>query len=255
MNRQEHRLWFGIVTLFPEMFDIVSRYGVTGKAVQRKLVAIHTENPRDFAEGKHKHVDAKPFGGGAGMLLMAQPLQAALTAAKQIAPPNTKTIYLTPQGKKLTQQAARDMSEARGLILLSGRYEGIDERVIESDVDEEWSIGDYVLTGGELPAMVLMDAVIRLLPNALGDVASVTEETFQDGLLKHPQFSKPRYLGNLGIPEVLLSGDHKAIQQWRLQQSLGRTMERRPDLLENRPMSENEKELLQQYLQEHHRHQ
>lgn len=243
-------LWFGVVTLLPEMFTCISEYGITGKAIQRGLAEIHTWNPRDFVTDPHRTVDDKPFGGGPGMLLMAEPVLAALDAAKAQAPANTKTAYLTPQGHRLTQQDMNLISQSEGLILLAGRYEGIDERIIELAVDEEWSIGDYVLSGGELPAMVLMDAVIRLLPDAIGNAASTEAETFNHDLLDYPHFTRPRQINNLAVPEVLLSGDHRAIARWRLQQSLIRTLQRRPDLLTKKSLSELEKTLLDEYMQQ-----
>ena len=249
-TRPPQPLWFGVVTLLPEMFACISEYGITGKAIQRRLVEMHTWNPRDFTTGTHKTVDDKLFGGGPGMLLMAEPVLAALAAAKAQAPENIKTAYLTPQGRQLTQQDVSLISQSEGLILLAGRYEGIDERIIELGVDEEWSIGDYVLSGGELPAMVLMDAVIRLLPDAVGNAASVEAETFNHNLLDCPHFTRPRQINNLAVPEVLLSGDHQAIARWRLQQSLIRTLQRRPDLLARKSLSELEKALLEEYMQQ-----
>lgn len=249
-NTNQCQLWFGIVTLFPEMFEAVTCYGVTGKAVDRGIVEVQSWNPKDFTDGKPHRTDDTPFGGGPGMLMTAEPLRAALAAARAAAPADTKAIYLSPQGKQLTQTQAQTLSRAKGLILLAGRYEGVDERVIQLDIDEEWSIGDYVLTGGELPAMTLMDVLIRLLPGVVGDAQSVVQDSFSDNLLDCPHFTKPRQVGNLDTPEVLLSGDHQAIKRWRLQQSLGRTFKRRPDLLQERELSELEQQLLAEYLQQ-----
>lgn len=248
MGQNKQRFWFGIISLMPDIFRALTDYGITGRALSQNLAKIQYWNPRDFTNDKHKQVDDKPFGGGPGMLLMAPPLQAAIAAARKAAPANSKVVYLTPQGRLFTQADAERMSQRHSLILLSGRYEGIDERVLQQNVDEEWSIGDYVLTGGELPAMVLMDAIIRLLEGAVGDADSVKQDTFSNGLLDYPHFTRPQLIGNLGVPDVLLSGNHQAIARWRLQQSLGRTFERRPDLLQKKQLSKIEQALLEEYL-------
>lgn len=248
MRQNATTFWFGVISLIPDAFQTLTDYGVTGRAITRRQVELQYWNPRDFSDNNQQQVDDKPFGGGPGMLLMAPPLRAAIAAARKAAPANTKVIYLTPQGRPFTQATAEHISQEGSLILLCGRYEGVDERVLQRDVDEEWSIGDYVLTGGELPAMVIMDAIIRLLDGAVGDADSVRQDTFSDGLLDHPHFTRPQVVGSLAVPNVLLSGDHGAIARWRLQQSLGRTFERRPDLLQKKQLSEIEQTLIKQYL-------
>ncbi len=250
MTKENRCQWFGLVSILPEMFEAISHYGITGKAVKSGLVEIHTFNPRDFATDRHLTVDDKPFGGGGGMLLMAEPVRSAIAAAVAAAPAKPRVIYLTPQGRPVKQQDILALCSTTSLVLLAGRYEGVDERVIELDVDEQLSIGDYVLTGGELPAMVLMDAMIRLLPGAVGNTGSIIAESFHDGLLDYPQFTRPRCVNNLKVPEVLVSGNRQEIDRWRRKQALGRTLQRRPDMLKNRQWSEQERRLLEEYLQE-----
>ena len=241
---------FDVITLFPGMFDAVKQ-GVTGNAIERGQVDLKLWNPRDYTEDVHRTVDDRPYGGGPGMVMMVEPMQAAIKAAKAAAP-ESRVVYLTPQGKRFDQKAARDMAEKQeGLILLAGRYEGIDERLIDCCVDEEWSIGDYVLSGGELPAMVLMDTVIRLLPGVLGHAESAEQDSYMDGLLDFPQYTRPDELEERPVPEVLLSGNHDAIRRWRLQQALGRTWLRRPDLLEQRTLSDDEERLLEEFIRTH----
>ncbi|MGB0894984.1 MAG: tRNA (guanosine(37)-N1)-methyltransferase TrmD [Parashewanella sp.] len=241
-------MWLGIITLFPEMFRAITDYGVTGRAVKNGLLELHTWNPRDFTHDKHNTVDDRPFGGGPGMLMMVQPLRDAIHAAKSAAGEGAKVIYLSPQGRKLTQQGVTELSENQKLILVCGRYEGIDERIIETEVDEEWSIGDYVLSGGELPAMTLIDSVSRLVPGVLGKKASADQDSFSDGLLDCPHYTRPEHLDGLSVPDVLLSGNHKNIERWRHQQSLGRTFERRPELFENLALTDVQKALLADYI-------
>ncbi|GAA6185460.1 tRNA (guanosine(37)-N1)-methyltransferase TrmD [Aliiglaciecola sp. 2_MG-2023] len=236
--------WFGVVSLFPEMFNSFTQQGVTGRAVKNRLLAVEFFNPRDFTHDKHRTVDDRPYGGGPGMLMMVQPLTDAIHAAKKAAGKQTKVIYLSPQGKKLDQAGVKALSENDSLIFVAGRYEGIDERVIQSQVDEEWSIGDYVLSGGELPAMVLMDAISRFVPGVLGHEQSAEQDSFTDGLLDCPHYTRPESLDGRNVPEVLLSGNHQKIRQWRLQQSLGRTWLRRPELLNDLALTEEQKRLL-----------
>lgn len=240
---------FDVITLFPDMFE-ASRQGITGRAIERGQVDLHLWNPRDYTHDVHRTVDDRPYGGGPGMVMKVEPLKAAIEDAKATAP-QSKVIYMSPQGRPLTQAAAQQMSEQPGLILLAGRYEGIDERLLEAYVDEEWSIGDYVLSGGELPAMVLMDTVIRLLPGVLGHEDSAVEDSHVDGLLDCPHYTRPEVIEGRAVPEVLLSGNHKAIREWRLMQSLGRTWLRRPDLLEGRPLTDEEKGLLDRFIRTH----
>ncbi|MCU7555195.1 tRNA (guanosine(37)-N1)-methyltransferase TrmD [Alteromonas sp. ASW11-19] len=239
--------WFGIVSLFPEMFAPFTQQGVTGRAVKSGLLSVDTFNPRDFTHDRHRTVDDRPYGGGPGMLMMVKPLTDAITAAKQVGGENSKVIYLSPQGKPLDQAGVKRLSETDRTILICGRYEGIDERVIDAHVDEEVSIGDYVLSGGELPAMVLMDAVSRLVPGVLGHKASAVEDSFTDGLLDCPHYTRPEVLEGQAVPEVLLSGDHEKIRQWRLMQSLGRTWQRRPELFNHLALTEEQQQLLDKF--------
>ena len=240
---------FDVLTLFPDAFDIL-RMGVTGKAVESGKVQLKLWNPRDYTDDNHRTVDDRPYGGGPGMVMMLEPLRAAVRAARDAAP-QSKVVYLTPQGQKFDQEVARKMAQEPGLILLAGRYEGIDERLVDCCVDEEWSIGDYVLSGGELPAMVMMDAVIRLLPGVLGHEDSAEQDSYMDGLLDFPQYTRPDEVEGHAVPDVLLSGDHQAIKRWRLQQALGRTWLRRPDLLQQRELSETEQQLLEEFIRTH----
>jgi len=235
-----------VVSLFPDMFTPLIEHGVIGRAASTGKLTLHTWNPRDYALDKHRTVDDRPYGGGPGMVMQVQPLRDAILAAKAAAP-QAKVIYLSPQGQRFTQATAIEMSDLTEIILVAGRYEGIDERLIKQYVDEEWSIGDYVLSGGELPAMVLIDAVARLLPEVLGHNESAQQDSFMDGLLDCPHYTRPEVFEDESVPDVLLSGDHKAIAAWRLQQALGRTWERRPDLLEKRDLNSTEQTLLSAY--------
>lgn len=239
---------FELITLFPEMLTAITDYGVTGRAVKQGLVTIHCYNPRSYTYDRHHTVDDRPFGGGPGMVMKIAPLESALLDAKKQAPPSAKVVYLSPQGKKLTQATVQELAQEKALILIAGRYEGIDERFIESFVDEEWSIGDYVLSGGELPAMVLIDAITRQLPGVLGCNESAEQDSFMNGLLDYPHYTRPEQYNGQCVPEVLLSGNHEHIRRWRLQQALGRTWQRRADLLESRSLSGEEKQLLQDYV-------
>ncbi|CAB9493252.1 tRNA (guanosine(37)-N1)-methyltransferase TrmD [Alteromonas macleodii] len=237
--------WFGVVSLFPDMFAPFTQQGVIGRAVKSGTVSVDTFNPRDFTHDRHRTVDDRPYGGGPGMLMMVKPLTDAIQAAKKVGGEKSKVIYLSPQGKTLDQAGVQRLANIDRTILICGRYEGIDERVIESHVDEEVSIGDYVLSGGELPAMVLMDAVARLVPGVLGHKASAVEDSFTDGLLDCPHYTRPEILDGQKVPEVLLSGDHEKIRQWRLMQSLGRTWQRRPELLNHLALTEEQQRLLE----------
>ncbi len=239
-----------VISIFPEMFAAISEYGITSRAVKQGLLRLHCHNPRSFTEDRHQTVDDRPFGGGPGMVMKIEPLERALAAARQAAGAAAKVIYLSPQGRRLTQAAVRELAQEESLILIAGRYEGIDERFIEAHVDEEWSIGDYVLSGGELPAMVLIDALTRLLPGALGHADSAEEDSFTDGLLDCPHYTRPEVYEGKRVPEVLLSGNHEHIRRWRLQQALGRTCERRADLLDSRSLSGEEQKLLAEYLRQ-----
>ncbi|MCC4265689.1 tRNA (guanosine(37)-N1)-methyltransferase TrmD [Oceanimonas baumannii] len=243
-------MWIGVVSLFPEMFRAVSDYGVTGRAVKDGLLTFESWNPRDFTRDKHRTVDDRPYGGGPGMLMMVQPLRDAIAAARAAAGEGAKVIYLSPQGRKLDQQGVCELAQQEKLILVAGRYEGVDERVIEADIDEEWSVGDYVLSGGELPAMVLIDAVARMVPGVLGDMASAEQDSFSEGLLDHPHYTRPEQLEGMAVPAVLLSGNHADIARWRMQQSLGRTWLRRPELLNNLALTDEQEQLLAQFVRE-----
>ncbi|MDH2926278.1 tRNA (guanosine(37)-N1)-methyltransferase TrmD [Lonepinella koalarum] len=250
-------MFIGIVTLFPEMFKAITEFGVTGRAVKQHLLNVQCVNPRDFTLDKHKTVDDRPYGGGPGMLMMVQPLRDAIhqaknlanahnTGSKQVGDKKTKVIYLSPQGRKLDQVGVKELAQNEQLILVCGRYEGIDERLIQTEIDEEWSVGDYVLTGGELPAMTLIDAVARFIPGVLGKQASAQEDSFATGLLDCPHYTRPEVLDDLTVPSVLLSGNHEQIRKWRLQQSLARTWLRRPELLEKLALTDEQKKLLKQ---------
>lgn len=239
-----------VISIFPEMFAAISEYGITSRAVKQGLLELRCWNPRDFTDDRHQTVDDRPFGGGPGMVMKIQPLERALAAARQVAGEGAKVIYLSPQGQTLKQSSVRELVQEQSLILIAGRYEGIDERFIETHVDEEWSIGDYVLSGGELPAMVLIDAVTRLLPGALGHADSAEEDSFTDGLLDCPHYTRPEVYEGKRVPDVLLSGNHEHIRRWRLMQSLGRTQERRADLLDCRSLSGEETKLLAEYFRQ-----
>lgn len=242
------------VSIFPQMFDAVTACGITGRAREKRLWELVVWNPRDFARDPHRTVDDRPFGGGPGMVMLASPLERAIRAARQrqlsCGVRDPRVIYLSPQGRVLDHGGVMNLAARAGLVLVAGRYEGVDERVIERDVDEEISVGDYVLTGGELPAMILIDAVVRQLPGALGDADSVREDSFADGLLDCPHYTRPEMHDGSAVPSVLVSGHHAEIRRWRLKQALGRTHLRRPDLLARRSMSAEEQLLLEEFLKE-----
>lgn len=275
-----------IVTLFPEMFAALTDYGISGRAVRQGSIEIRCWNPREFTADVHQTVDDRPYGGGPGMVMMFEPLSQAITAAKAWVQSGaaevaaraaeeqenrqgtenrqslesaakvkvkesqaSKVVYLSPQGQLLNQAGVQAFSQLSGLVLVAGRYEGIDERLMATLIDEEWSIGDFVLSGGELPAMVLMDAVIRQLPGVLGHKDSAQEDSFADGLLDHPHYTRPELIQGLPVPKVLLSGDHKKISRWRMQQSLGRTWQRRPDLMAQKELSKEQAVLLSEFQQ------
>ncbi|MFY0676563.1 MAG: tRNA (guanosine(37)-N1)-methyltransferase TrmD [Neptuniibacter sp.] len=243
-------MWFGVVTLFPEMFEAISCYGVTGRAVKNGLIQMQCWSPRDFTHDKHKTVDDRPYGGGPGMLMKVQPLRDAIHAAKDAAGGEVKVIYLSPQGRRLDHKGVQELASRERLILVAGRYEGIDERLIETEIDEEWSLGDFVLSGGEIPAMTMIDAVSRLVPGVLGHQDSATEDSFHDGLLDCPHYTRPEQLDDMQVPDVLLSGNHKEIRRWRLKQQLGRTWQRRPDLLDSIELDAEQKALLTDFIRE-----
>ena len=250
---------YDVITLFPEMFAALTGSGITRRAKDRGLYALGFHNPRDFTHDPHRTVDDRPYGGGPGMVMLAEPLLQSIAAARAAQQAEIgasgPVLYLSPQGRRLDQAAVMELAAQPGLILLCGRYEGIDQRVIERAVDMEVSLGDFVLSGGELPAMVLLDAIVRQLPGALNTADSAQEDSFVDGLLDCPHYTRPEVLGEATgnedrVPEVLLSGNHAAIRRWRLKQSLGRTWLRRPDLLAARQLSKTELKLLEEFRQE-----
>lgn len=236
-----------VVTLFPELVETVGRYGVVGRAIDAGIASLHCWQLREFATDRHRTVDDAPFGGGPGMVLKAEPVLAAVAAARAAARAPVRVAYLSPQGRRFDQAAACELAGRERLLLLCGRYEGVDERALERVVDEEWSCGDYVLSGGELPAMLMIDAVVRLLPGALGDAQSAQQDSFMHGLLDHPHYTRPQRLDGRAVPPVLLSGDHARVARWRLQQALARTWRRRPDLLEGLELTDEQRRLLDEY--------
>lgn len=242
---------FGLITLFPQMFSALTEGGVTARAIQRGLMQLQCWNPRDFAANKHRQVDDRPYGGGPGMVMQVQPLRAAIQAAKATLGTDTRVIYLSPQGRRLNQAGVKTLLSDPRLILVAGRYEGVDERVLQQDVDEEWSIGDYVLSGGELAAMVMIDALTRWLPGVLGHDDSAVEDSFYQGLLDYPHYSRPEMLDGQAVPAVLLTGNHGDIERWRLKQALGRTWLRRADLLDKRQLTPLQQTLLAEFIDEY----
>ena len=240
---------FDIITLFPEMFDAVTKYGITSRALQQSIYGVQYWNPRDYTTDNHKTVDDRPYGGGPGMVMLIEPLEKAISAAKAAQQEQNIVpwvVHVSPAGKPLTHDKVMQLSKKQGLVILASRYEGVDQRLIDAEVDEEISIGDYVLSGGELPAMVLMDAIIRQLPGSLGDSDSAIEDSFVDGLLDCPHYTRPEEYKGVKVPDVLMSGNHAKIKQWRLKMSLQRTRDQRPDLLAARPLTKEEARLLQQ---------
>ncbi len=239
---------FDVVTLFPEMVTVAASYGVTGRAIERKLVDLSVWNPRDYTEDRHKTVDDRPYGGGPGMVMKYQPLHDAVQAAQQHEVVKRKIVYLSPQGRPLSQPLLTEASGLDQLILIAGRYEGVDERFVQLDCDEEWSLGDYVISGGELAALIVIDAITRLLPGVLGDEQSAQQDSHMQGLLDCPHFTRPEQLLDLAVPAVLLGGNHAEIDRWRMKQALGRTWQRRPDLLENKQLSVEQERLLKEFI-------
>ena len=239
---------FDVVTLFPEMFVALTGSGITSRALQAGLWSLKTWNPRDFTSDNYRTVDDRPYGGGPGMVMLADPMERTLNAVKSGG--GGRVIYLSPQGRRLDHRKVMELSKESSMTLLCGRYEGVDERLLDKRVDEEISIGDFVLSGGELAAMALIDAVVRQLPGALGDDASAVEESFADGLLDCPQYTRPETYAGVKVPEILMSGHHENIRRWRLKQALGRTWLRRPDLLAARSLSKEEEKLLEEFKRE-----
>lgn len=237
---------FRVITIFPGMFDAFASHGIIRRALESGRITMEAMDLREYAEGRHRVTDDRPYGGGSGMVMKPEPLAGAIRSARS-ALPNAKTLLLSPQGRPFSQAEARGLAGLEGIIFVCGRYEGVDERVYETDIDDELSIGDYVLTGGELPAMVVMDAVIRLIPGALGNEQSSGEDSFSDGLLEHAHYTRPAVFEGKEVPEVLLSGHHGAIGAWRLRSSLIRTFLKRPDLLEKRSYTDEEKQVLREW--------
>jgi len=243
-----------VVSLFPEMVGQVGEYGVVGRAVERQLLSLHCENPRDYADDVHRTVDDRPYGGGPGMVLKFAPTAGAIRATRDRLPAGSPVVCLSPQGEVFDQDAARRFAALPGLILLAGRYEGIDERLIEKEVDEELSLGDFVLSGGEIAAMAVIDAVARLLPGVLGDDDSAAQDSFMQGLLDHPHYTRPENVEGQRVPAVLLSGDHARIARWRYKQALGRSYMRRPDLVKKLNLDHEQRKLLDEFLNEQGQH-
>jgi tRNA (guanine37-N1)-methyltransferase len=241
-----------VVTLFPRMIQEALAHGVVGRAALSGALEVRCFDPRDHAADVHRTVDDRPYGGGPGMVLKVEPLRSALRAAAAALPAGSRRIYLGAAGRLFDQRAAREALALPGLVLLAGRYEGVDERLLAAETDAEWSIGDYVLSGGELPALVVIDAIARLMPGTLGSAESAVCESHSDGLLDWPHYTRPAVIDGLAVPEVLLSGDHAAIERWRLREALGRTWLRRPELLERRGMSAAERALLQEFIESSH---
>ena len=239
-----------VVSLFPEMVGQVAEYGVVGRAKERQLLALHCENPRDYADDVHRTVDDRPYGGGPGMVLKYEPTAKAIHAAKQALPAGSPVVCLSPQGRVFDQAAAQRFAGLPGMVLLAGRYEGIDERLIDCEVDEELSLGDFVLSGGEIAAMAVIDAVARLLPGVWGDEESAAQDSFMQGLLDHPHYTRPESIAGRNVPAVLLSGDHARIARWREKQALGRSYLRRPDLVRKLNLSKEQRMLLDEFLKE-----
>ena len=240
-----------VVTLFPGLIEAVTEYGVTGRAAERGLLVLRTWNPRDDADDRHRTVDDRPYGGGPGMVMRVEPLRTTIRRAREADPAPGRVSYLSPQGRQLDQALVRELAQRERLILVCGRYEGVDERLLATEVDEELSIGDYVVSGGELPAMTLIDAVTRLLPGALGHEDSADEDSFADGLLDYPHYTRPEVIDGMRVPPVLLGGDHAAIAAWRRKQALGRTWLRRPELIDRLELDDTSARLLQEYIDEH----
>jgi len=242
---------FDVVTLFPGMFDALTKFGITQRAHDRGQFELVLWNPRDYAQNAYRSVDDRPYGGGPGMVMMADPLANALRAAKarqdSCGIRRTRTVFLSPQGRVLDQALVDELAQLDGLVLLAGRYEGVDERLVEKEVDEEVSIGDYVVSGGELPAMVLIDSIVRRMPGVLNDADSASEESFVEGVLDFPQYTRPEVYAGLPVPPVLLSGNHADIRRWRMKQALGRTWRRRPDLLAKLRLDAEQARLLEEY--------
>jgi len=245
---------FDVVTIFPAMLDALADHGITARSLDEKRFELKAWDPRDFAEDNYRRVDDRPYGGGPGMVMMAEPLRQCIEAAKRrqrdagVAAP--KVVLMSPQGERLTESLVRELADEEGLVLLAGRYEGVDERLVERLVDREVSIGDYVTSGGELPAMVLIDCLVRRLPGSLNDAQSAVQDSFSDGLLDWPHYTRPDEWQGAKVPDVLMSGNHAAIARWRRKQALGRTWDRRPDLIDESKLAREDRQLLEEYRRE-----
>ncbi len=244
-------MFIEVITLFPEMVRGVMSFGVVGRAIEKSIVQFATRDPRSYTDDNHRTVDDRPYGGGPGMVMKVEPLRTAIREARAAAPPDSPVVLLSAQGRRFDQAVAEDYATRPGLVLVAGRYEGVDERLVESEIDEELSVGDFVLSGGEIAAALVVDATARLIPGVLGDEESAQNDSFGSGLLDWPHFTRPDDVDGMQVPGVLLSGDHAAIARWRLQQSLGRTWQRRPDLLKRYELTQDEKQLLDEYIVEH----
>ncbi|NQY51178.1 MAG: tRNA (guanosine(37)-N1)-methyltransferase TrmD [Piscirickettsiaceae bacterium] len=244
----------GIVSLFPQMFNAVTQHGVTGRAVKQGKLRIYYWNPHNFIKDKHNTADDRPYGGGPGMVMKVEPLRNAILAAKKQLGWHHKVVYLSPQGQLLNQQKLIELSTRHSIIFVAGRYTGVDERLIEQEIDEEYSIGDYVISGGELAAMILIDGIARLMPGVLGDDQSAKQDSFMNNLLGHPHYTRPKKSSDKYVPEVLLSGNHDTIRKWRIKKSLGKTWLQRPDLLTIDTLTDEQKVLLEQFITEHRQH-
>jgi len=239
-------IWFYVITIFPEMFHAITKYGITGRAFDKKIINIAFFNPRDFSKNRYKSIDDRPYGGGPGMIMSAKPLYLAIQHAKSLLK-NAIVIYLSPQGKKLNQKKILKIIKNKRIIFICGRYEGIDQRIIDHEVDEEWSIGDYILTGGELAAMVVIDSIARFIPGVVKKKQSIEEDSFFNDLLDYPNYTRPKRINNIEVPKILLSGNHEKIRLWRFKKSLEATWKKRPDLLKNKNLNENEKIILSKF--------
>jgi tRNA (guanine37-N1)-methyltransferase len=244
---------FHVVTLFPSLVEDAIGHGVLSRGLEQGRLSVRTWDPRGFSTDRHGTVDDRPYGGGPGMVMKVEPLRTAIRAAREAAGEGAEVIYLSPQGQRFDQALATELAKRPSLVLVAGRYEGVDERVLATEVDREVSIGDYVLSGGEMPALVVLDAVARLLPGVLGDAESAEQDSFSDGLLDHPHYTRPELIDEMAVPEVLRSGDHGAVRRWRLKQALGRTWLKRPDLIALRELSDEEQALLDEFREEHGR--
>jgi tRNA (guanine37-N1)-methyltransferase len=245
---------FDVISIFPEMLEAVSRHGITRRALEERLFELETWDPRDFTTDNYRRVDDRPYGGGPGMVMLAEPLQACIDAAKsrqrEAGVERPKVLLMSPQGERLTEKLVRELAAEPGLVLIAGRYEGVDERVVKKSVDREISIGDYVTSGGELPAMVVIDCIVRRLPGSLNDAESASQDSFSAGLLDWPHYTRPEEWNEARVPEVLMSGNHAVIARWRRKQALGRTWERRPDLIDEAKLSREDRQLLEEYRRE-----